>query len=100
MAKVLIVGSNARSYKDKKTGEMHNLLTLCVVKTNANFNGKCTEEVVVNDNQPLYGNLVKFVRGSVGDFVGYFANLDRDNRGYLENFELTDKSSKAIDWGF
>lgn len=101
MAKVLIIGVNARAYKDKNTGDMHNMITLCCVKNNVNFEGKTVEQVAANDESPLYKLILKGVGGDLNALVNRYANIDRDNRGYVENYELLEvpKDSPVV-WGF
>lgn len=101
MAKVLIVGVSGITYKDKKTGDMHNMLTLSCVKNNVNFEGKTVEQVAANDESPLYKLILKGVGGDFHALVNRYANIDRDNRGYVENYELLEvpKDSPVV-WGF
>ena len=101
MAKVLIIGVNARAYKDKNTGDMHNMITLCCVKNNVNYEGKAIEDVVAGDTSPLYKSILAGVNGNLNALVNRYANIDRDNRGYVENYELLEKSKdEPVVWGF
>ncbi|HOE39624.1 MAG TPA: hypothetical protein PLY69_08585 [Bacteroidales bacterium] len=101
LAKVLIIGVNARAYKDKQTGNMHNMITLCCVKNNVNFEGKAIEEVIAGDTTPLYKSILNGVNGDISSLVNRYANIDRDNRGYVENYELLEKSKdEPVVWGF
>ncbi len=101
VAKVLIIGVNARVYKDKNTGVMHNMITLCCVKNNVNFEGKAIEDVVACDTSPLYKSILSGVDGHLYALVNRYAIIDRDNRGYVENYELLEKSEdEPVVWGF
>lgn len=101
MAKVLIIGVNSRVYKDKKTGDMHDMITLCCVKNNANFEGKAIDDVVACDTSPLFRSIMSGVNGNLDALVNRYAIIDRDNRGYVENYELLEvpKDSPVV-WGF
>jgi len=94
MAKRLIVGSASTQYRDKSTGALKKMLTLYTVGNSMKAHGKLTEEIIMNEDSPLYGMINEF-----GDIVGFMVEIDRDKRGYIENFELLGKSDDII-WGF
>jgi len=100
MAKVLVIGANARSYKDKQTKEQRNMLLLSTVKNNANVHGKAVEEVPAFEGEPLYNSLLTAVKGVVSDLVGYFLQVDRDSKGFIENLEILEKREDAVLWSF
>ncbi len=98
--KMLIIGSSCRKYKDKKTGEDCSCLNLYVAKNNANCYGKATEDIFVAGSSPLYSNILGAVKGIPSELVGYFIDVDRNNKGYVENIELLEHSDDAVIWGF
>ncbi len=98
--KMLIIGVSGRSYVDKDTKETHDMLTLSVAKNNVNYHGKATEEFIVNDKSPLYAYILGEIKGEICNLKGYFIDVDKNNKGYLENLELLEKSDDAVIWGF
>lgn len=99
MAKRLIIGSASTQYKDKYTGDPKKMLTLYCVGNSIKAHGKLTEEIILNEDSPLYGMIANNFN-EVTDIVGYMVDIDRDKRGYIENFELLGKSDDDIVWGF
>lgn len=97
--KMLIIGVSCRKYKNK-TGEECNSLTLYVAKNNANCYGKATEDIFVNGSSPLYTTILGSVNGIPSSLIGYFIDVDRNNKGYIENAELLEHSEDAVAWGF
>lgn len=98
--KMLIIGVSCRPYKDKKTGEDCNSLILYGAKNNANCYGKATEDIFIAGSSPLYGTVLKAVNGIPSELIGYFIDVDRNNKGYIENVELLEHSEDAVMWGF
>lgn len=98
MAKRLIVGSTLTQYKDKYTGGTKKMLTLYTVGNSIKAHGKLTEEIIVNEDLPLYGLIINNF-DEVNDIVGFMIEIDRDRRGYIENFEILGKSDDIV-WGF
>ena len=99
MAKRLIVGSALIPYKDKSTGELKKMLSLhCVGNTSKVF-GKTTEEIIINQDSPLYETIFNsFEKAS--QMEGFMVEIDRDRRGSIENFEVLEKSDDSVIWGF
>ena len=99
MAKRLIIGSSLVNYKDKYTGDLKKMITLYCVGNSIKAHGKLTEEIIVNEDLPLYGLITNNFK-EVSDIVGYMVDIDRDKRGYIENFEILEKSDENVVWGF
>ena len=99
MAKRLIIGSSLTQYKDKFTGDLKKMLTLYCVGNSIKAHGKLTEEIIVNEDLPLYEMIFNsFDKAS--EIVGFMVEIDRDKRGYIENFEILEKSDDDVIWGF
>lgn len=99
MAKRLIVGSALIPYKDKTTGDLKKMLSLhCVGNTTSVF-GKTTEEIIINQDSPLYETIFNsFEKAS--EMIGFTVEIDRDRRGFIDNFEVLEKSEDSVIWGF
>lgn len=91
--KVLVVGANRIKCKSEEL-----MYTLCVAKNSGTMFGKATEEIYIKDSSPLYNTLDKL--GPVQNLVGYYFNIDRNNKGFLENLEVLEKVEDSVIWGF
>lgn len=98
--KMLSIGANVINYKDKQTKEPRTMLCLHCVKKNVNTRGLATEQFFVKDDSPLYSNIMAEVKGALDELVNRFVDVDRDSKGWLENFELLDKDDNAVTWNF
>jgi len=98
--KMLIIGVSCRSYKDKKTGENCNSLTLYFAKNSASCYGKVTGDIFIAGASPLYAYMLGAVKGVPSELVGYFIDIDRNDSGYVEDIELLEHSDDAVIWGF
>lgn len=98
MAKRLIIGSSLNQYKDKFTGNLKKMLTLHCAGNSIKVYGKLTEEIIINEDSLLYEKILSSF-GKASDMVGYMVEIDRDKKGYIENFEIIEKSDDII-WGF
>lgn len=99
MAKRLIVGSTLTQYKDKSTGALKKMLTLYCVGNSMNIYGKLSEEIIINEDLPLY-DIIFDSFDKASEIVGFMVEIDRDRRGYIENFEVLEKSDDSVIWGF
>lgn len=99
MAKRLIVGSTLTQYKDKTSGGLKKMLTLHCVGNSMNVYGKLTEEIIINEDLPLY-DIIFDSFDKASEIVGFMVEIDRDKRGYIENFEILEKSDDNVIWGF
>lgn len=98
--KMLVIGSSKVVFPDKKTGEVHDAIVLDVAKNNVNYYGKATESFFIVDTSPLYAHVIEACKVSVQDLTGYFIDVDKNNKGYLDNIEFLEKSQDAVIWGF
>jgi thiamine kinase-like enzyme len=99
MAKRLIVGSALTQYKDKASGVLKKMLSLHCAGNSLKVFGKTTEEIIINEDSPLYEMIFNsFDKAS--EMVGFMVEIDRDKKGYIENFEILEKSDENVIWGF
>lgn len=92
MAKYTVIGVEPKVFKPtEKNPQGSRALELHLVGKSAKVFGKKVANVTIYDSSPSFSQVVSFFSLPV-ELIGFDVTVDYDNRGFLETFELLEKS--------
>lgn len=96
--KVLVIGVDSLpNYKNKRTDESDPSVIVHLLKKSGNGFSATKRPAFISCGSDIFSGMLK-AAGDINSMVGFYANAEFNESGFLEDFNLLEPSGMTIPW--